>query len=103
MNTSHLKELGLHSGDLVMIESAAGSILAVAEATDEVQAGVVSISHCFGDDRLSQEGVWSHGSNTGLLVSSDRNFDPITGMARQSGIPVRIRALRRDPRAGRQG
>jgi anaerobic selenocysteine-containing dehydrogenase len=98
LNASHLSSLGLNSGDLIVIESAAGSIPAVAESTDEVQPGVVSMSHCFGDDRLSREGVRSRGSNTGLLVATDRDFDPITGMARQSGIPIRIRALRRDPR-----
>jgi anaerobic selenocysteine-containing dehydrogenase len=99
MNASHLGRLGLDSGDLVVIESAAGSIVAVAAATDEVQFGVISMSHCFGDSRLSREGVRSHGSNTGLLVSTDRSFDPITGMARQSAIPVRIRGLRRQPKS----
>jgi anaerobic selenocysteine-containing dehydrogenase len=103
MNASDLSQLGLDSGDLVVIESAAGSILAVAEATDELQAGVISMSHGFGDDRLSAEGVWSHGSNTGLLVSTERGFDPITGMARQSAIPVRIRAVREDSGAARKG
>ena len=103
VNASDLSELGLASGDLVAIESAAGSILAVAEASDELRPGVVSMSHGFGDDRLSEEGVRSHGSNTGLLVSTKRDFDPLTGMARQSAIPVRIRATRRDAGAGRGG
>jgi anaerobic selenocysteine-containing dehydrogenase len=103
LNASDLAELGLDSGELVVIDSAAGSILAVAEATDELQRGVISMSHGFGDDRLGEEGVRSHGSNTGLLASTHRDFDPFTGMARQSAIPVRLRAVRQDSGAGRGG
>jgi anaerobic selenocysteine-containing dehydrogenase len=31
------------------------------------------------------------GSSTNRLVSTDHHFDPITGMARQSAIPVNVR------------
>ena len=35
------------------------------------------------------------GANTGRLVATDRDYDPITGMARQSAIPVNLRPARR--------
>jgi len=33
------------------------------------------------------------GSTTGRLVTSERDFEPVSGMARQSAIPVNVRAL----------
>ena len=30
------------------------------------------------------------GANTGRLVDTERDFEPISGMSRQSAIPVRI-------------
>ena len=35
----------------------------------------------------------SIGSNTGRLVDTERDFEPLSGMGRQSAIPVRVRAL----------
>ncbi len=92
VNADDLRELGMSSGELIEIESQNGCILAQAESSDEVRRGVISMAHCFGDDELSRDGVLDHGSNTGLLIATDRDYDPITGMPRQSAIPVRIRA-----------
>lgn len=33
------------------------------------------------------------GSTTSKLVNEDVDFDPVTGMAPQSGIPINIRAV----------
>jgi anaerobic selenocysteine-containing dehydrogenase len=102
MAAEDLAELGVAPGELVEIESQHGSLLAVAQPTDEVEPGVVSIAHCFGDASLGSasdsQRVRASGSNTGLLVAVDRDYDPITGMARQSAVPVAVRAV--DPRTG---
>ncbi|MBW2272564.1 MAG: molybdopterin-dependent oxidoreductase [Deltaproteobacteria bacterium] len=91
MNAVDLEELGIGSGDLISIESDQDRIVAVAEATDEVRSGVVSMSHCWGDGDLEDGDVRKSGSNTSRLVATDRDYDAITGMARQTAIPVAVR------------
>jgi anaerobic selenocysteine-containing dehydrogenase len=91
MNAVDLEKLGIESGDLVAIESDQDRIVAVVEATDEVRSGVVSMAHCWGDGRLDKGDARSQGSNTSQLVATDRDYDAITGMARQTAIPVAIR------------
>jgi len=93
MNAVDLEKLGVESGDLVSIESDQDRIVAVVEASDEVRSGVVSMSHCWGDERLEDGDVRSVGSNTSRLVATDRDYDTITGMARQSAIPVAIHPM----------
>jgi anaerobic selenocysteine-containing dehydrogenase len=93
MNESDVAELGLSSGDLVEIESATGQILGVVESTDEVKRAVISMAHAFGGGPELDGAVRTHGSSTNRLVDSASNFDPISGMARQSGIPVNVRPV----------
>jgi hypothetical protein len=48
------------------------------------------MSHAWGglpDDASDYDEV---GSNVSLLISNERDFEPINAMARQSGIPVNI-------------
>ncbi len=81
--------LGVADGDLVLIESPHGSITGVAAAADDVKPGVVSMSHSWGGMPRDDD-VRRSGSPTNRLVANDRGYDPITGMAVQSAIPVRI-------------
>jgi anaerobic selenocysteine-containing dehydrogenase len=89
MNPGDLERLGVEPGDLLEITSARDSILAVAEPSDEIQSGVVSMAHCFGG--APGDDVRAVGSNTGRLIAVDRDYDPITGMAPQTAIPVAVR------------
>ena len=89
MNPADLEQLGVEPGGLLEIASAHAAILAVAESSDEIQAGVISMAHCFGG--APDADVRAHGSNTGRLIAVDRDYDPITGMAPQSAIPVAVR------------
>jgi hypothetical protein len=58
-----------------------------------VRAGVVSMTHGWGG--LPDETVYERdGSNTGLLISTDRNLEPINAMPRMSAIPVNSVAWR---------
>ncbi len=90
MNPEDLEALGVRGGDLVEIESAHGSIVGVAEPADDVPCGVVSMAHAWGDASSSRKDVREHGASTNALVSNEVDFDPISGMARQSAIPVRV-------------
>jgi hypothetical protein len=51
------------------------------------------MSHAQGGVPERDADVRQIGSNTGRLVDTERDFEPISGMARQSAIPVRIRVL----------
>jgi hypothetical protein len=60
------------------------------EGDDTLRPGVVAIAHAFGglveeDDRYEELGA-----NTGRLVRTDEDYDPITGMPRMGNIPVAI-------------
>jgi len=91
MNPDDLKALGLSIGDLIEIRSALDAIVAVVEPTDEVEPGVISMAHCWGEVAGGGD-VRSIGSNVSRLIPTDRYFDPITGMVRQSAIPVNVQA-----------
>jgi anaerobic selenocysteine-containing dehydrogenase len=91
MNPADLEALGVADGALVEIESDHASILGVAATAQDVPRGVVSMAHAWGDPALDPKEVRETGSSTNRLVSTERDYDPITGMARQSAIPVDVR------------
>ena len=93
-------ELGVGEGDIIEIESARATILAVASPSDDVPSGVISMAHSWGDVPELDTEVRSIGGSTNRLVSNEEDFDPITGMARQSAIPVNIRPAKEPVAAG---
>jgi anaerobic selenocysteine-containing dehydrogenase len=85
-----IASLGYRDGERVHIVSDHGRIEAILEADDSVRSGVIQMSHAWGglpDDASEYQEI---GSNVSLLISSERDFEPINAMARQSGIPVNI-------------
>jgi anaerobic selenocysteine-containing dehydrogenase len=70
---------GITDGDHVVIESRHGSTHATAEVTETIRRGVVSVPH-----------GWA-GPNVNALTSDLEDCDPLTGMPRYSGFPVRVR------------
>ena len=92
MNPADLEDLGVEAGEIVEIESRHAAILGVAQAADDVPSGVVSMAHAWGDPAMDPKEVREIGSSTNRLISNEQEFDPITGMARQSAIPVNVRA-----------
>ena len=92
MHPADLLDLGITTGDVIEIRSDHAAILGVAEAAEDVPPGVVSMAHAWGDPAAGDKEVREIGSSTNSLVSNEHGFDPITGMARQSAIPVNVRA-----------
>ena len=90
MNDSDVEALGLEDGDLVEIESDTDTILGVVSATDEIKPGVVSMAHGWGKSDGDTD-VRKGGANTSRLMSPERDFDPVSGMARMTAIPVAVR------------
>ena len=89
LHPSDLDRLGGVDGDLVCIESPHGSVTGVAASASDVKPGVVSMAHGWGG-ASTEDDVRDQGVPTNRLVATDRGFDPITGMAVQSAVPVRI-------------
>lgn len=90
LHPDDLADLGIHEGDLIRITSPHGEIIGVAEAGDDVKRGVVSMSHAWGTATSADGDVRAEGVATNRLVATDDGYDPITGMAVQSAIPVRV-------------
>jgi anaerobic selenocysteine-containing dehydrogenase len=100
LNDTDLEQLGLAAGDVVEIESEHDHILAVVQSTDELKPGVISMAHCWGDTPDRDDQVRLLGGNTGRLVAADRHIDPLTGMTRQTAIPVKLRDVDRSSSPG---
>ena len=49
------------------------------------------MAHCFGGDPADDGDPRQVGSSTAVLISVDHDYDPISGAARQSAIPIRFR------------
>ncbi len=91
MNPLDLAELDIVPGDVIEITSDRASILGVVAATEDVASGVVSMSHAWGDAPEHDHLVRTNGAPTNRLVNLDRHWEPHTGMAWQSAIPVNVR------------
>lgn len=85
-----LAALGIPDGAIVEIRSAHATIHGVARASDRVRRGIVSMAHAFGDADAGKDEVLEKGASTNRLTSDEVDYDPITGQALQSAIPVRV-------------
>jgi len=100
LHPDDLAQLGLASGDLVEIASEDGTVPAIVAASEDMRRGTIAMAHAFGGDPAEEADVRSVGSSVSRLISTERDYDPIAGMARQSAIPVRVRRLARSAVAG---
>ncbi|KWV91311.1 hypothetical protein AUC45_08495 [Erythrobacter sp. YT30] len=87
-----MESQGLNDGDIIEIASAHASIHGVVKASDRVRRGIISMAHAFGDADAGKHNVREMGGSTNRLTSDEVDYDPITGQALQSAIPVRIHA-----------
>jgi anaerobic selenocysteine-containing dehydrogenase len=68
---------GVPDGAPVTVRSAAGELTGIARVDPEMRRGAVSVPHGHADANVN-------------ALTSHREADPITGMARYSGVPVTI-------------
>ena len=87
-----MAQQGIAEGDVIEITSAHASIHGVAKPSDRVRRGLISMAHAFGDADAGKHNVHEVGGSTNRLTSDEVDYDPITGQALQSAIPVRIAA-----------
>lgn len=89
MNPLDMRDLSLSDGELVRINSPSGEVVGVAEGSDTIKRGVISMSHSWGGS-ITDEDVRLHGTPTNRLCTVDSGRDPINGMAIQSAIPIAV-------------
>jgi anaerobic selenocysteine-containing dehydrogenase len=101
MHPADLESLGLAPGMLLAITSRRATVHAVAQASEDLRRGVVSMSHGYGLDleRLESDAdvgepqPFSMGNHTGALASAEFDYEePYTGIPRMSSIPVHVTA-----------
>ena len=89
MNPRAMESLGVADGDVVVVDSGFGSLEGIVEATQDVMPDVIALAHGWGDpsdERHARE----KGSNVQRLVPDDERYDPVTGLALQSAVPVNV-------------
>ena len=102
LNPADADRLGIGGGDRVRVVSRAGSLEAVAEPTDTVMAGVVSLPHGWGHDRPGTRTAVA-ARNAGIsvnLVTDETEIDPLSGTAVFNGVPVTLEPVAAGAGAG---
>jgi anaerobic selenocysteine-containing dehydrogenase len=89
LNPADMAAKSIADGDWVELTSDSGTVRAIAEADETLRAGVVSLTHGFGDLPDSTDYL-TEGVSTNLLISTDRDLQTINAMPRMSGIPVNV-------------
>lgn len=93
MHAGDAERAGIADGDLIRITSAAGAIEIPVSITEDIVGGVVAVPHGFGHGGT---GGWRlanrvGGVNVNRLNSTDiADIEPLAGMSRLSGVPVRV-------------
>jgi anaerobic selenocysteine-containing dehydrogenase len=89
------ERLGLADGESARISSAAGSVEAPVETTEDIMPGVVSIPHGWGHGAAGvRMGVASsHAGVNSNVLADDSMIEPLSGNAVLNGIPVEVSAL----------
>ena len=82
---------GIHEGDAVRVTSDSGSLTAHARLDDRLRPGAVSLPHGW---------AGREGPNVCELTSTTEHIDPVTGMIRQTALPVTITRLEEGPNHG---
>ena len=94
----HPKTAAQHNivdGQEVKVTSRVGSVIIVAEVTDELMPGVVSIPHGFGHARegVKQEIAQAHAGVSVNDLTDDTLIDELCGNAAVNGVPVQLEAI----------
>jgi anaerobic selenocysteine-containing dehydrogenase len=89
MNPQAMQSLGVEDGDVVVVDSGHGSVEGVVEATEDVAPEVIGLAHGWGDPSDDRD-VRQKGSNVQRLIPDDHRYDPVTGLALQSAVPVNV-------------
>ncbi|MEU5989917.1 molybdopterin-dependent oxidoreductase [Spirillospora sp. NPDC047418] len=95
LNPADADRLGVTAGGLIRVTSRTGTVDAVAEPTDTVMPGVVSLPHGWGHDRPgTRTGVAREHAGVNVnAITDEQEIDPLSGNAVFNGVPVTLAAL----------
>jgi anaerobic selenocysteine-containing dehydrogenase len=92
------EQVGVVDGELVRIESKAGSITLPASVTPEMNPGTIAVPHGWGHHGGWQRANAAGGACSNLLVSTaTEDVEPLAGMSILNGIPVRLTRVEQEP------
>jgi len=94
MNPDAMASLGLVDGDRAVVDSGYGQVEAIVEASGDLGPGTVALAFGWGAAADPRD-LADKGCNVQRLIPDDARFDPITGLAQQSAIPVEVIPSRR--------
>jgi anaerobic selenocysteine-containing dehydrogenase len=89
MNPEAMRSLGVKDGDVVVVDSGFGSVEAIVQGTEDLTPGVIALAFGWGDPSNDRD-VREKGSNVQRLIPDDVRYDPVTGLALQTAIPVNV-------------
>jgi anaerobic selenocysteine-containing dehydrogenase len=89
MNPEAMRSLGVKDGDVVVVDSGFGSVEAIVQGTEDLTPGVIALAFGWGDPSNDRD-VREKGSNVQRLIPDDVRYDPVTGLALQTAIPVDV-------------
>ncbi|MBT2381554.1 molybdopterin-dependent oxidoreductase [Streptomyces sp. ISL-111] len=98
VNTEDARRLGIGPGDEVTVRGRAGAVVALAEPTDRVGPGVVSLPHGWGHGRDGTRMTYAAkepGVNVNALTD-ELVVDPLSGNAVFNAVPVEVSPGRGD-------
>jgi anaerobic selenocysteine-containing dehydrogenase len=89
------ERLGLGDGGMAVIRSAAGSLAAPVEVTEDIMPGVVSIPHGWGHDAtgVRMSVASAHAGVNSNVLADESQVEPLSGNAVLNGIPVELDRL----------
>lgn len=89
------ERLGLADGEHALVRSAAGSLEAPVETTEDIMPGVISIPHGWGHgaEGVRMSVASAHAGVNSNVLADESVVEPLSGNAVLNGIPVEARAL----------
>jgi anaerobic selenocysteine-containing dehydrogenase len=94
MHPQDLADRSLADGQQVTVRSRVGSVQVVAQASDDMMRGVVSLPHGFGHDRkgVRMATARRHAGVSCNDLTDDQFVDALSGNAAVNGVPVEVTA-----------
>lgn len=89
MNPEAIRALGVRPGARVCVQNRFGHVEAIVEATADLPPQVVALAFGWGAASDAQD-LAEKGSNVQRLIPDDYRYDPVTGLALQTAIPVNV-------------
>ena len=93
MNPEDMAVLIIADGDRVILENDFGSLTAIVEESGDLRPGVIAMAYGWGNPE-DQRDIDEKGSNVQRIIPDDFRFDPVTGIALMTAIPVNVSPLK---------